>query len=45
MTLSTLIVMPLLVPGASALEWTREYAHATAYVDLRDRTKSKVTWK
>ena len=25
--------------------YTREFEHATAFVDLSDRRKSKVTWK
>ena len=31
--------------GDAKLEWTRDFEHASVYVDLRDRRKSKVTWR
>ena len=39
---------PLGPPKGAALQngtiWTREFEHASVYVDLRDRTASRITW-
>eukprot|EP01047_Picozoa_sp_COSAG01_P042864 COSAG01_NODE_3770_length_5716_cov_2.466619_3_plen_52_part_00 len=39
---------PLGAPQAPALKngtiWTREFAHASVYVDVRSRVASKITW-
>ena len=29
---------------ATGMVWTRKFKHASVFVDLRDRTKSKITW-